>query len=259
LEIKIPFTRNTFYSEFDSEELKYRAILSRDSLFFGFFTIQDHVIYHDVIDVDDLDSSAASGLKFKDSIIAFNNPLFCTISSNQDGDLHNDDILRFQHGLSDLDSYKVMSDDCLAYSMDVLYGIPKKMYKHLNKTILDIKSYHYQSILTNYSDSTHKGYEMLVSLVGKGLNIVLKKDSSLLISNHYRVENQSDFYYYVGLIFDQFDLKKNNVQISVSGNLNQIKWDEFRFEKYFGVIDDTSSSNLDRMSLPLTYLNQCEL
>ena len=260
MEVKIPFTKYTFQSEYSEKELKYRAILSRDSLFFGCFNLENKLIHLDSIDVDKVELSAKKNSnKFKSKVVAFNNPLFSFFTRRDYKAFDKESLFKFQHGLNQIGRYNIYDDSIDNPNLKVSYAIPKKMIKSIKREIGDFIPVHYQTIFLSQNKVTSTQESVFISLLGTNLNISLWKYGDLVLSNSYRVHNESDFYYYVALLFDQFNLVKGRTKFYIDGELSKVKFDLSRFVQYFALskTDVEVYNETKSVSMPLINLNRC--
>ena len=266
MEIEIPFSDKKISSELASEDLKYRAILSRDSLFYGLFDPKNQLVHSDVISVDEIPKS--SKLKklehfFDDSRIAFNNSIFTLCLTTSANEINPFSLLSFTQSLGEEKNYHTQNDKIdLEDDSSLYYAIPKPIHKSVIKHVDQCQINHYHSVFLNSLSFNQGEKSIAISLISGNMNLAYHSGERLELSNCYQVRNESDFYYYIALIFDQYSLKKGSVSIKLDGDLSQIKYDRQRFFEIFGSEPSINGSGSETnetnsMLYSLIRLNEC--
>ena len=263
MEIEIPFSRRQISLEQSSKDLKYRAILSRDSLFYGLFNSNNQILHYGRIKVDVIPKTSLLNQhkhEFGHSIVAFNNPIFSLLESNSE--TFKKSLLKFNHSISDLTRYLIFSEKVVNSSSVLTYAIPKPITKALSKHIVMCDFSHYQKVFLDSIGINQLGSEIHLSLLSGNLNLIYFEKGELQIANCYQVRNESDFYYYIALIYDQYKLKKGETQILMDGDFSEVKLDKEKFFHFFGVEPeiihlDTETNETNTTLVALTRLNRC--
>ena len=265
MEIEIPFSNIKKDFGFRPEELKYRAILSRDSLFYGLFDLFDKLIYYNSVSVDDVSSSSSLQSRqynFRHAFIAFNNPIFAFTKSSLNSIEEIKSLLQFSNSISDIDRYRMGCRKNVLGELDVCYAVPKRITKAISGHFKAIDMDHYQSVFLQTIDRSWSPSFAVISLLSGNMNMALFENGKLQLANTYQARNESDFYYYIALMFDQFSLVKGETSILLEGDFSGINLNLEMYFKYFGceprfIQQDSFGNETNSALSALTRLNKC--
>ena len=266
MEINLPFVERKIVADKNVKTLSYTAILSRDSLFYAVIESDHSIAHHSSIKLTEVYRSnpLASDEDWKKKLVAFNNPIF-TFSSEEEYDPeHAEDLLTFSNQLADIEKYKICSEYINKFHIWIIYAIPKRMISALRSHLGNFDYMHYQHCFLESIPSLDSGDYIKGSIIGNQLNLALFKSGKLIVSNIFSSYNDSEFYYFISLLFDQYDLKAGEVAIDLEGNFGQMALDKNRFKQLFGVFprfvtDNDLKESLENLStyMPLLDLYRC--
>lgn len=236
MEVGIPFIEK-FLSGLDSTDLlKYRAILSRDSLFYGVVKGENELVEYDQVSIDQCSlNHTTPSQEWEDKYLAFNNSLYTLIASEHFDIRKSHEYIQFTNHIIDGEAYKYYSDYIDILGLWIVYAVPSEIIRLLNQYLGSFQCCHYQySLLTSTSIAPDE-FTMDLSRVGNFLHVLLRQNGKLLLSNAYPCYNQSEFYYFIALVFDQFGLRKGEVSIMLDGDIDRLHIIRERFTDLFGI------------------------
>lgn len=262
MEIEIPFSEKRISGNLRLSDLKYRAILSRDSLFYALFDIDDQIVAKEQISVNAIikHPKRKSPFLFENATIAFNNTIFSFIPDKDYDEKKAVDYLSFCHQLTDIKNYHIHNSYLDQWNTWIVYAIPKPIHKAIYRRLADdVHFLHYQEIfLKNVVQDNHP-QALSISLIGNNMNISLHQSQDLIVSNNYAVHNPSEFYYFISLIYDQYGLSKGITRIILDGDLGAIQIEKSRFFQLFGCYPLYRNTTGEISELPETTLNEVPL
>lgn len=103
-----------------------------------------------------------------------------------------------------------------------VYSIPAKLYEFTHRKFNGARSFHVNTALlgTLYSLATRQGESQLYLHVRPNeVQFFLFKEGILHYVNSFDYQSEKDFIYYVLLVFDQFQLKQDQLPVFLSGHL----------------------------------------
>ncbi len=252
----------------DLKNLTYSAILSRDSLSYAVINNKNSVIDHGNVKVKDIllpKEHAPNGIWEKIQI-ALNNPIYTFVSQDQYDTRHVQSMLSFSNHIADIEKYQICSELIEKHNIWLVYAIPKEMIKSLRRYLDNFYLTHYQRCFLSCLKSANKKPVIKGSLISGHLNLALLLSGKLVISNTYPAFNESEFYYFISLLFDQYKLRTGQVDIILQGDFEDVHLDRDRFRRLFGVFPQFQKGldivdKLDPASryTPLLELHQCAL
>ncbi|MEE9372144.1 MAG: DUF3822 family protein [Saprospiraceae bacterium] len=265
MEINIPFSTDTISSDQRSEDIKYRAILSRGSLFYGLFDSNDKISHHGNISIDEIPKSSflkKNTHSFIAATIAFNNNIFNFIPQNNVNNIDPFSCLFFSQSIFDKKKYEVLNSKNIRHELTLSFAVPKIIIKSINHHVSNCNYLHYQSAFIDSIENKKSMQTIAISIVSGIMNIALIQNGTLVLSNNYKVRNESDFYYYIALLFTQYELLKGQIHFILDGDFSEVKLDRIRFKNYFGNFPEmknttTYSHETNTHLLPLIHLNRC--
>jgi len=265
LEIELPLTDKAFSSDKNSEELNYMAILSRDSLFYGILNENEEILLSESLDIHQISRSKKIEMPgFFKIAVAFNNPIFSLVSA-LDYDANTlDSYLSFSNHLKNTAQYEFRSSFIEKYSIWLIYAVPIRILKSLRKYLGDFDVMHFQECFLAIMESSEKFKIINASLVGNKLSVAFVDQGKLILSNTYSVYNESELFYFISLIFDQYDMRSGDAKIYLQGDFLKTNIDINRFSQLFGTdpiytntIDQSNSNETSIVNMPLIQLNKC--
>ena len=269
MEVVLPFSQRKFSTEYNSAELRYTAILSRDSLFYSLQKVEKDLLFSDTLNVKDVAVSSSKtkrNLKFSKVSLAFNNPLYTFVPSSDFIEEHTASYLTFSNQITDLHKYKFCASYLAKFDIYLVYAIPKRILKSLGRYLGPYDYTHYQDCFLSYVNFDPNRTTICASLIDNNLNIALIKHGQLTMSNTYSTYNDSELYYFISLIFDQYNIRVGEASILLQGDFAEVQLDRNRIKQLFGTYAEYDSifGAKDRIEtstsyMPLIHVNKCVL
>jgi hypothetical protein len=108
-----------------------------------------------------------------------------------------------------------------------VYALPTRIDAHLKEIIVPVYTCHYNSILyrniSSFSKELDGGTQLYIHLQSKGLDLYLVEKSTVLFQNHFKIQNEDEFLYYVFFVVEQYKLQAEDFQIYFLGEIPSFK------------------------------------
>ena len=115
----------------------------------------------------------------------------------------------------------IMSEDVERHDMINTFGIHKGLYNFITTHLPLHKIHHYSlnGIVKSIEQSKSSGTKQVWAIVeNNSLYIHLVENGKLLLSNSFNIKKPTDTLYFVGSIYEQFELSTKNTELYFSGD-----------------------------------------
>lgn len=138
--------------------------------------------------------------------------------------------------LGTLDAHSALNYDELEEEKQVnVYSYPKTILEILNQNLENATFCHYNSLLyrevTSLAASSNKKQHLFVHLQKGAMDLYLCENSTVIFQNHFSIQNEDEFLYYVFFVVEQYKLSTADFEIVFLGKITA-------FESYYRGINE---------------------
>ena len=190
-------------------------------------------------DIDDFKSALTDLLRFypedtftNTQVILYHQPSTFVPSTFFDKNL----LPNYLQFLGDFDEYSALNFDELKDTNQVnVYSYPKAILEILNQILKKATFCHYNSLLykevSSLSSYSENEYQLFIHLQKGAMDLYLAKNSEVVFQNHFNIQNEDEFLYYVFFVLQQYKLSSHQFEIVFLGEISA-------FKNYYKVIKE---------------------
>jgi len=115
----------------------------------------------------------------------------------------------------------VISEAINEWQVNNLYVVPQKMHDRISKTFLTGKYWHRNTVSIKNNTATTEGGNLMVNFRNEDFTVLTSANGKLLLAQTYSYSTPADVIYYLLKICQQFGLNQQQVNISLSGLIEQ--------------------------------------
>lgn len=193
-------------TDFASQELKklsyYNAVEINDDFLNELFSAHPELTY-----------------AYYQTLVCFDYPQSCLVPSknfrHEDGAF----LMSTITGISA--AAAVISETINEWQMNNLYVVPQKVHDRISKTFLTGKYWHRNTVNIKNNTATTEGGNLLVNFRNEDFTVLASANGKLLLAQTFSYSTPADVIYYLLKICQQFGLNQQQVNISLSGLVEQ--------------------------------------
>lgn len=131
------------------------------------------------------------------------------------------DILHFNFPSIDMDSMEVRSDYIDGFDITDIYTIDKELSSFISENFPYAVTEHALTALIRKSlrsSRTNDSKELWINVTEKNLYVSAVQGGTLLMANHYPLSAQDDILFWIGSIYNHYNLSQQSVPLWISGD-----------------------------------------